>query len=131
MSAAQCKTLLKVAAAVCDCHGWSEKGVIGHGEWGSPGRWDPGYKRGHMLDMADVRADVKKALKSGGKPPTKPDKPKPRKPSVPPFPGRGYFRPGASSKYVTQLGKLLVKRGYGRYHKEAPGRLGRLSTALR
>ncbi|WP_346347244.1 peptidoglycan-binding protein [Streptomyces sp. YIM 121038] len=124
MSDAQYRTLLKLAAAVCDFHGWSEKSVIGHGEWGSPGKWDPGYKPGHMMDMAAVRADVKAALKPGGKPPTKPkpDKPKPKPPTKPgPFPGAAYFRPGARNKYVTQLGKRLVQRGYGRFYAEGPG----------
>ncbi|WJV49908.1 peptidoglycan-binding protein [Streptomyces flavofungini] len=124
MTGPQYKTLLRLAAAVCDFHGWSEKSVIGHGEWGSPGKWDPGYKPGRMMDMAEVRSDVKTVLKPGGKPPTKPDKPKPPtkpKPGPGPFPGTAYFRPGASNKYVTMLGKQLVKRGYGRFYKVGPG----------
>ncbi|MFC4501757.1 MULTISPECIES: peptidoglycan-binding protein [Streptomyces] len=43
------------------------------------------------------------------------------RPSVPAFPGAGYFRPGAKNSYVTQLGQQLVKRGYGRYYQEGPG----------
>ncbi|MFI1353281.1 peptidoglycan-binding protein [Streptomyces sp. NPDC020898] len=41
--------------------------------------------------------------------------------AVPAFPGRGLFRPGASSPYVTQLGNQLVKKGFGRYYTTKPG----------
>ncbi|WP_371660191.1 peptidoglycan-binding protein [Streptomyces sp. NBC_00280] len=40
--------------------------------------------------------------------------------AVPEFPGRGLFRPGSSSPYVTQLGKQLVKKGFGRYYTTRP-----------
>ena len=40
--------------------------------------------------------------------------------AVPVFPGRGVFRPGSSSPYVVQLGKQLVKKGYGRYYPSKP-----------
>jgi len=43
------------------------------------------------------------------------------KPSVPAFPGTGYFRTGASNKYVTMLGEQLVKEGYGSFYKVGPG----------
>lgn len=43
------------------------------------------------------------------------------KASIPPFPGRGYFRPGAKNKYVTMLGQQLVKKGFGRFYKVGPG----------
>lgn len=62
MTDAQYASLRKLGAAICDFHGWSEKSVIGHGEWGSPGKWDPGYANGKMMDMAAVRADVAATL---------------------------------------------------------------------
>jgi hypothetical protein len=37
------------------------------------------------------------------------------------YPGRAAFRPGARNAYVTQLGRQLVKRGYGRYYAVGPG----------
>ncbi|UIX33869.1 peptidoglycan-binding protein [Streptomyces sp. GQFP] len=40
--------------------------------------------------------------------------------AVPAFPGRGVFRPGSSSPYVAQLGKQLVKKGFGRYYPTGP-----------
>ncbi|MEU9404785.1 peptidoglycan-binding protein [Streptomyces sp. NPDC048281] len=40
---------------------------------------------------------------------------------IPAFPGSSYFRPGAKNSYVTQLGKQLVKKGYGEFYKEGPG----------
>ncbi|MET9732977.1 peptidoglycan-binding protein [Streptomyces sp. NPDC006458] len=47
--------------------------------------------------------------------------PAPSSPRVPPFPGRGVFRPGANNAYVTQLGQRLVKKGFGRYYATGPG----------
>lgn len=61
MTTAQYSTLLKLAAAVCDFHGWGYKSVIGHGEW-QPGKWDPGYAPGRMMDMRAVRNDVRDTL---------------------------------------------------------------------
>ncbi|WP_406450442.1 peptidoglycan-binding protein [Streptomyces sp. NBC_00876] len=37
------------------------------------------------------------------------------------FPGRGYFRPGQSNSHVDELGKQLVKKGYGKYYLSGPG----------
>ncbi|KRD24343.1 MULTISPECIES: peptidoglycan-binding protein [unclassified Streptomyces] len=39
----------------------------------------------------------------------------------PAYPGRGVFRPGAQSAYVTQLGRQLVKKGFGRHYATGPG----------
>ncbi|MFD9634347.1 peptidoglycan-binding protein [Streptomyces violascens] len=39
----------------------------------------------------------------------------------PAYPGKRYFRPGQDSPYVTQLGRQLVKKGFGRYYTEGPG----------
>jgi LysM repeat protein len=79
MSDAQYETLLKLAAAICDFHGWGKYSVIGHGESGSPGKWDPGYAPGHMMDMDPVRDDVQALLDKEDKPatPQKPSQPKP------------------------------------------------------
>lgn len=44
---------------------------------------------------------------------------------VPPYPGRGMFRPGASNAYVTQLGRQLVKKGFGKSYTNGPAPLGR------
>ncbi|MFE6481461.1 peptidoglycan-binding protein [Streptomyces sp. NPDC057757] len=40
---------------------------------------------------------------------------------APGYPGRGNFRPGAANAYVTQLGKQLVKKGFGKYYTSGPG----------
>jgi hypothetical protein len=37
------------------------------------------------------------------------------------YPGRAAFRPGAKNTYVTQLGRQLVKKGYGRHYTDGPG----------
>lgn len=120
MTDAQYANLRLLAAAICDFHGWSAGSVIGHGEWGSPGKWDPGYKPGKMMDMDQVRKDIEATI-SGGKPskPTVPPKPLPK--PVPPFPGAGWFRPGAKNQYVTQLGQQLIKKGYGRFYSVGAG----------
>ncbi|GGW52105.1 peptidoglycan-binding protein [Streptomyces griseoloalbus] len=38
-----------------------------------------------------------------------------------PFPGAAYFGPGAHNKYVTELGRMLVRRGAGRFYPVSPG----------
>lgn len=38
-----------------------------------------------------------------------------------PFPGVAYFGPGANNPYVTQLGRMLVQRGAGRFYTSGPG----------
>ncbi|MFE9441010.1 peptidoglycan-binding protein [Streptomyces sp. NPDC006602] len=53
--------------------------------------------------------------------PSKPDTAKPAAPVETPFPGAAYFGPGANNKYVTQLGRMLVERGAGRYYTSGPG----------
>lgn len=40
---------------------------------------------------------------------------------VPAFPGRAHFRPGKSSAYVTELGRRLRLKGFGRYYTSGPG----------
>ncbi|MVO87432.1 N-acetylmuramoyl-L-alanine amidase [Streptomyces sp. p1417] len=116
MSDAQYSTLRLLAAAICDYHDWSAGSVIGHGEWGSPGKWDPGYRPGEMMDMGQVRKDIKATIAKG-----KPSKPGPGTPKPGPFPGKTYFGPGASNKFVTLLGKRLIEKGYGRFYSVGPG----------
>ncbi|MEV6419068.1 peptidoglycan-binding protein [Streptomyces sp. NPDC051662] len=117
---------VKWAAAICRHHGWTADSVIGHKE-GTTRKIDPkgpiGKAAGSLWDMTDFRKDVTAQLKkSAGKPPTTPSKPTtPNKPAVPAFPGAQYFRPGARNQYVTQLGRQLVKTGYGRFYKVGPG----------
>ncbi|WP_328747732.1 peptidoglycan-binding protein [Streptomyces sp. NBC_00285] len=52
---------------------------------------------------------------------TQPDTAKPEAPEATPYPGAAYFGPGANNKYVTQLGRMLVKRGAGRSYTSGPG----------
>ncbi|MER7836849.1 peptidoglycan-binding protein [Streptomyces sp. NPDC096040] len=40
---------------------------------------------------------------------------------VPGYPGKNYFRPGATNDYVTRLGRQLVKKGFGRFYTDGPG----------
>jgi hypothetical protein len=55
---------LRLSAAICDFHGWTERSVIAHGEWSSD-KWDPGYAPGKIMAMPGVRADVKATLTAG------------------------------------------------------------------
>lgn len=81
------------------------------------------------MDMDKVRSDIKATLAKGNPVEDnneKPSKPKPSpsskpKPTVPAFPGSKSFRPGANNAHVTQLGKQLVKKDFGRFYKEGPG----------
>ncbi|MES9522476.1 peptidoglycan recognition protein family protein [Streptomyces capoamus] len=74
MSPAQYTAARKLSAAILDFHGWSERSVIGHGEWSSD-KWDPGYAPGKIMAMPTVRADVKTTLAAGpgGTPPSQPN----------------------------------------------------------
>ena len=47
--------------------------------------------------------------------------PPPASHGVPGYPGRAMFRPGANNTYVTQLGKQLVLKGFGRFYRVGPG----------
>ncbi|MFG3286812.1 peptidoglycan-binding protein [Streptomyces sp. NPDC048111] len=40
---------------------------------------------------------------------------------LPAYPGRSFFRVGQDNAYVTQLGRRLVARGFGRYYTSGPG----------
>ena len=125
MTDAQYKTLLKLSAAVLDFHDWNEFSVIGHGEWGSPGKWDPGISPGKMMDMDAVRSDIKVTLTKAETKPT-PAKPSPAKPapkpaiSYEPYPGAAFFKKSPRSELVTRMGKRLVQEGCGVY-QSGPG----------
>ncbi|MGV9787732.1 N-acetylmuramoyl-L-alanine amidase [Streptomyces sp. NPDC003435] len=54
---AQLEAIVRVSAAICRHHGWTERSVIGHREW-QPGKVDP---RG--FTMASLRSRVKERLK--------------------------------------------------------------------
>lgn len=41
--------------------------------------------------------------------------------TAPAFPGRKYFAAGANNAYVTQLGKRLAAKGFGKYYTTGPG----------
>jgi hypothetical protein len=47
--------------------------------------------------------------------------PPPASHGVPGYPGRALFRPGANNAYVTQLGRQLVRKGFGRFYQVGPG----------
>ncbi|MEU6389955.1 peptidoglycan-binding protein [Streptomyces sp. NPDC046939] len=116
---------VKWAAAICRHHGWTANSVIGHKE-GTTRKIDPkgpvGSAKGEAWDMDDFRKDVAAQLKKApGKGSTSPSKPPANKPGIPAFPGTSYFRTGAKNAFVTQLGKQLVKKGFGRFYKQGPG----------
>lgn len=73
MTTKQYNTLLKLSAAVAEHHKWSEKSFIAHGEW-SNDKWDPGFKSGEMMDMANVRKDIATVIKAGPVTIDQPDK---------------------------------------------------------
>jgi len=92
------------------------RGVSGHMHVTENVHGDPG-----SLNVGRVIQFVKEILaldeEEGPESPI-PDAPKP---VIPPFPGRKYFRAGANNKHVTQLGKQLVKRGFGKRYSMGPG----------
>ncbi|MFF7983269.1 peptidoglycan-binding protein [Streptomyces sp. NPDC007901] len=47
--------------------------------------------------------------------------PAPASHGVPGYPGKNYFRPGASNDHVTRLGRQLAAKGYGRFYPKGPG----------
>lgn len=70
MTGEQEETAAKISAALCRKHGWNSKSVIGHGEW-QPGKWDPGYRPGKIIDMAAMRVEIQDWIRLGP-PPKKP-----------------------------------------------------------
>ena len=53
------RSLVLLAASICDHHGWSARSVIGHKEW-SDHKIDPG-----RLDMVKLRTAVARRLDEG------------------------------------------------------------------
>jgi hypothetical protein len=111
MTDAQYKAGLKLSAAILDFHGWTEKSVIGHGEW-SNDKWDPGYASGKIMDMSAVRADVLKTLKAGPNP-TTPAKPTtPTTPTTPSTGGATVAKKDATYKSVWDLDVATPPKGH-------------------
>ncbi|MCX4907396.1 peptidoglycan-binding protein [Streptomyces sp. NBC_00878] len=94
---------------------WTDfKGVCGHMHVPENVHGDPG-----AIDFARIVKYAKADLDvDDGTPGT----PTPARPQVPAFPGRKHFVAGASNAYVLQLGKQLVKRGFGDHYKVGPSR---------
>ncbi|MCZ0987987.1 peptidoglycan-binding protein [Streptomyces diastatochromogenes] len=90
------------------------KGVCGHMHVPENVHGDPG-----AIDFARIVKYAKDDLDVGD---DTPEKPTPSKPKIPAFPGRKYFVAGASNKYVLQLGKQLVKRGFGDHYRVGPSK---------
>lgn len=53
------RSLVRLAAAICEFHGWTARSVIGHKEW-SDWKSDPGH-----VDMKHFRSAVEAALRTG------------------------------------------------------------------
>jgi len=67
MTPAQYESGILLSAAICDFHNWTGASILAHGEW-QPGKWDPGYAPGKMMDMDNVREDIDRRLEMGPKP---------------------------------------------------------------
>ena len=93
--------------------------------WSHSDRYLAYRYKGLTSGTAGTEPDTTKpgtAKPSTGEPSTgEPDTAKPAAPVETPFPGTAYFGPGANNKYVTQLGRMLVERGAGRYYTTGPG----------
>lgn len=111
MTDAQYATGLKLSAAILDFHGWTEKSVIGHGEW-SNDKWDPGYASGKIMDMTVVRADVLKTLKAGPKATTPTTPTKPTTPTTPSTGGATVAKKDATYKSVWDLDVATPPKGH-------------------
>jgi hypothetical protein len=72
MTTAQYDSAILLSCAINDFHGWNEYSEIGHGE-AQPGKWDPGYAPGKMMNMDEVRRDIKARFVKGSKPVSTPD----------------------------------------------------------
>lgn len=81
MSKAQYATLLKLGAAIFKFHKWTHKSAIGHGEW-QPGKWDPGYANGKMMDMNAIRNDIRTVMLGKAVPVPEPETPPVPQPRV-------------------------------------------------
>ncbi|MFI7499203.1 peptidoglycan-binding protein [Streptomyces sp. NPDC049687] len=95
---------------------WTDfKGVCGHMHVPENVHGDPG-----AIDFARIVKYAKADLDLGDDDTT--ETTTPAKPKVPAFPGRKYFVAGATNAYVLQLGKQLVKRGFGDHYKVGPSK---------
>lgn len=93
----------------------SFRGVCGHMHVSENTHGDPGNTAmARVISMAKDLLNINQPT-----PPTKPPTTPPT--TVPPFPGVKFFGPGANNKYVTQLGKQLVKKGFGKHYVVGPG----------
>jgi hypothetical protein len=90
------------------------KGVCGHMHVPENKHGDPG-----AIGFSRLLTYAKADLDLGD---DTPEDTTPSKPKVPAFPGRKYFRDGASNEYVLHLGKQLVKCGFGDHYKVGPSR---------
>ncbi|QGH76353.1 LysM-like peptidoglycan binding protein [Streptomyces phage Daubenski] len=114
MTDAQYATALKLSAAILDFHKWTEKSVIGHGEW-SNDKWDPGYAPSKIMDMTKVRSAVADTLKAGpkGTVPTTPSKPTtPTTPTKPSTGGATVAKKDATYKSVWDLDAATPPAGH-------------------
>ncbi|MDF3139981.1 MULTISPECIES: peptidoglycan-binding protein [unclassified Streptomyces] len=97
---------------------WADfRGVCGHMHVPENVHGDPG-----AIDFARITKYAKAELDVDDDTPETTTPATPAKPKVPAFPGRKYFVAGASNAYVLQLGKQLVKRGFGDHYKVGPSR---------
>ncbi|MFJ3669919.1 peptidoglycan-binding protein [Streptomyces sp. NPDC090106] len=91
------------------------KGICGHLHVVENVHGDPGaIDFGRLVKYAKAELDVEDDDTSSASTPARP--------KVPAFPGRKYFTAGATNKYVLQLGKQLVKRGFGDHYRVGPSR---------
>jgi hypothetical protein len=120
MTEAQFITGILLSCAIIDFHGWNENSIIGHGQW-QPGKWDPGYKSGTMMDMEAVQKDIATRYAKGPKyvaPPPVADANKPeakpkvykdvwntdsmRKPGTHPSTTNTYWEPESILRYAAE-----------------------------
>lgn len=64
MTTAQYSSLMLLCGAVAEHHKWTDKSFIGHGEW-STEKWDPGISKNKMMNMSNVRLDIRDTIKRG------------------------------------------------------------------
>lgn len=103
-------------------------GILGHQHAPENEHGDPGnINIKKIIDYAKAWVKAQTGTSTGGTTPTKPNAPK-----FKPYPGVAFFMNGKepafgkSSVVFTNMGKQLVKKGFGRYYKEGPGpKLGR------
>jgi NlpC/P60 family len=79
--------------------------------WSNADKYVPYRYKGVTAGTAGIQPADGKTTPPGG----------PASHGVPGYPGRNLFRPGAENAYVTQLGRQLVKKGFGRFYTTGPG----------